>query len=283
MYLFMIFYFPDLTIKARISSNVIKQLNGRGKYKNSWKDEKVKDEYAEMFNEEWAGEEKDFLQQKSTPEEVTLDNGAKTNKIACDLCHKEFIHKKFLYIHKYCTHVGKKYHCNKCGESFSKKRPLIEHKVNCFDEKHLCHKCGKTFATKNERNLHMKCVHAKLRPYSSVHKGNKPFHCELCPAKFARNSGLLKHCQSVHPPDVYLQVNDLFKNQKNNGKLEKLQCNVCQETFTNRKHLILHLSMHQNTKAKKNSSKSYMCEICDKSFATMALLSIHQTLHDFSK
>ena len=81
---------------------MIKQLNGRGKYKNSWKDEKVKDEYAEMFNEEWAGEEKDFLQQKLAPEEETPDNGAKTNKIACDLCHKEFIHKKFLYILSLC-------------------------------------------------------------------------------------------------------------------------------------------------------------------------------------
>lgn len=90
----------------------------------------------------------------------------------CAVCNAAFVSQKKLYIHRGENQKCKVEHkCEVCGKIFNKKASLKRHEGAHSDETpHECKECGKKF--KFPQNL--------LRHDKIVHKGLKPFKCDIC-------------------------------------------------------------------------------------------------------
>lgn len=106
-----------------------------------------------------------------------------------------------------------------------------------------CDECGKSFKLKES-----------LKSHQRKHTGEKPYICNVCNKKFARNSGLLYHLKHVH------------MGIKAHG------CDICGRTFAMKAAMEDHRRIH-------TGERPYVCHSCGKSFKTKASLYIHSRTH----
>lgn len=106
-----------------------------------------------------------------------------------------------------------------------------------------CDECGKGFKLKES-----------LKSHQRKHTGEKPYICNVCNKKFARNSGLLYHLKHVH------------MGIKAHG------CDICGRTFAMKAAMEDHHRIH-------TGERPYVCHSCGKSFKTRASLYIHSRTH----
>lgn len=106
-----------------------------------------------------------------------------------------------------------------------------------------CDECGKGFKLKES-----------LKSHQRKHTGEKPYICNVCNKKFARNSGLLYHLKHVH------------MGIKAHG------CDICGRTFAMKAAMEDHRRIH-------TGERPYVCHSCGKSFKTRASLYIHSRTH----
>lgn len=94
-------------------------------------------------------------------------------KITCKLCQEEFTKRLFLRHHIKTRHSDVEYLCQLCGEQFTADKELIEHRKTVHNRGyHQCELCDKVLSTKG-----------MLEGHYLVHKGIKPFSCDICVPK----------------------------------------------------------------------------------------------------
>ena len=94
-------------------------------------------------------------------------------------------------------------------------------------------------------------------------EGNQVFPCTYCPKKFAGEEYLELHNKSKHPKMVKELSND--KKIKILSR-QKINCNLCDKTFTNPSSLKLHKNIH---------TKPYKCFKCEKGFSQSGNMRTH--------
>lgn len=89
------------------------------------------------------------------------------------------------------------------------------------------------------------------------HIDSKPYTCEKCWKKFARNRTLQAH---------------LIKHE--NDKSIPYVCDICLKKFRSKNALLIHKQSH---------ASHYVCKICFKSFTELTSLIQHKKIHEYEK
>ncbi len=148
----------------------------------------------------------------------------------CDECSLRFHKEANLKEHYQRTHTQeKRYKCDACGESFSKKIDLSRHmRTHTGETLHQCHLCERSCSTKNNLKKHIQQVHTNQRPYKchvcgkgfiannvleqhlKSHEKGTIFYCPVCPTtEFRRGDYFAEHMSKYHPdhPGHQLSMN----------------------------------------------------------------------------
>ncbi|XP_067320058.1 zinc finger protein 845-like [Anolis sagrei] len=173
--------------------------------------------------------------------------------------------------HDRCQEGEGPYGCSKCGEGFSEKSLLLEHRKSHVREKRFsCSLCEKRFSQKVYLTAHIrthtgekpyKCLEcgksftsrAYLKVHRRLHTGERPFPCPECGESFIDKHTLSNH-KVVHMGE------------------KKYLCTVCEKRFTSKGNLMTHMKIH-------TGEKPYKCLDCGKSFTRRAYLKVHKRLH----
>ncbi|TRY68552.1 hypothetical protein TCAL_11018 [Tigriopus californicus] len=171
------------------------------------------------------------LGNKCSDTEETKHTVAK--RFPCSTCQKPFNTRWALNRHM-LTHnkslSRKMYLCQTCGQSFDRYDPYYHHKLRHAPTQDLptCSTCEKPFANAASLRNHMKGVHgegdnqsfdcpicgkvftykANLKVHTYQHKGEKPFLCEICQARFLRREQLQNH-QKIHERQDFDSIDEL--------------------------------------------------------------------------
>ncbi|XP_056633672.1 zinc finger protein OZF-like [Diorhabda sublineata] len=162
---------------------------------------------------------------------------------------------------------------------------------------HECKMCLKMF--KHSPNLR--------RHINIVHKGIKPFKCEVCSKEFATFSRITEHirihtgerpyvcnyCGSSFKKYSTYYAHDMRHKIKNgerpkNEKSPKsyprkreenpseLSCGVCLKVYSSKQALMVHMQIH-------SGEKTFLCTICGKEFMRKGHLQVHSRIHTGEK
>lgn len=146
------------------------------------------------------------------------------------------------------TSVGSGHERDKCGQRLANESTLkSDLVVHTSKEQHICNLCHHEFATWLEFVAH-KCTRS----------GEKPYACELCPARFSHRKGMDKH-RRLHASGV-----DLYN------------CPKCGMAFRHMKILQRHLVAH-------DGAKPHVCHLCPASFRMKYNLQDHLLQHTVEK
>lgn len=199
----------------------------------------------------------------------------------CEVCGKGFQHRSRYILHKN-LHKGMKYECGTCQKQFNSKENLelhhktLEHtgevvieappevKKEELSEINLnCEKCDKEFSTKEEYELHLQ----------SVHEGEKPFKCHICPMTFPYQSSLRYHITSQHDSANAEQASGTATSEvKPDGK-GGYECDICGKVLNHPSSVLYH------KEAEHNDGRRFVCSKCGKGFKHKQLLQRHQLVH----
>ena len=137
--------------------------------------------------------------------------------------------------------------CKHCDAVFKKKTLLNQHNYKVheiqLDTEYTCTQCGVSCA-----NL------PGLKAHTRAHLAKK-FLCASCNKSFLILSQLKDHVD------------------KGACMVENRKCNVCGKVFSAKRHLELHMRLH-------NNEKPHVCNICNKSFTQSRSLKEHMLTHE---
>ncbi|XP_063633400.1 zinc finger protein 726-like [Cydia splendana] len=210
--------------------------------------------------------------------------------------------------------IDLKLECHDCGNFFKSKCKLRVHwkKVH-LPEALICSICKRMFKSFKAFNRHLKSnrqscktaaevriegmgknriFHCKECNYKSkrikdiqshlvIHTGDRPYHCDKCPAKFTQQSSLQCHQEGSHKlykVEITCQYCGKFVRGRSNVYRHlkthtdnQHQCQVCSKILQSKKSLATHMQRHSGV-------KQYTCEVCAKSFYTGAELCNHKRM-----
>lgn len=143
----------------------------------------------------------------------------------CGQCGRQFGQKSHLNIHVEGVHEKKRFQCEDCGDSLSR-RALPEHKKAKHEgRRFICDQCDLVFTQKGNLHSHKKHKHGGVR-----------YYCSQCGLNFGHPTTLTLHIKVQHDG-------------------EKFVCDVCEKTFNSKRALKFHGdAKHENI--------SYQCDIC---------------------
>lgn len=120
-------------------------------------------------------------------------SSATAKTFPCLMCGKVFKFKSLLASHSLIHSEVRPYGCDFCSRSFRRLSHLKRHRevVHANGERppqtFVCHICGKD----------KKC-RSQLARHVIIHTGERPYACDLCPARFNRSGNLKQHRKRVH-------------------------------------------------------------------------------------
>lgn len=117
----------------------------------------------------------------------------RSDALVCPLCGKAFRFRSLLASHALVHSGARPFSCDLCSRSFRRISHLKRHRavVHANGERppksFICHFCGKD----------KKC-RSQLARHVIIHTGERPFACDLCPARFNRSGNLKQHRKRMH-------------------------------------------------------------------------------------
>ena len=199
----------------------------------------------------------------------------KPKPFSCDLCGETFSRRSSMVQHKR-MHTGEKPHrCEICLKSFTRPYTLQKHQCSHTGEKPFsCDLCGRKFSRSST-----------LVEHKRTHAGEKPFQCDICQEYFSRRSTLHQH-QRTHSGEKPYVCNTCGKRFTRRYTLEKhakdhtgealYNCNVCGLRFARPYALQKHQRSH-------SGEKQYTCDVCGENFSRRSNLHVHQRTHTGEK
>ncbi|CAG7734516.1 unnamed protein product [Allacma fusca] len=205
--------------------------------------------------------------------------------------------------------VKKRSPCQLCGHIYSTQNILDYHMVHVHENPHPKSKTMKTKPRKEYVDTVSKLINRKsdgkdslevdsetlLRNYKELEEDEWPedeveaeviaarrdavgisLTCDSCGISFAKKFHLREHIHEVHPDNTGYTCEDcgrkfMYKNMQH--VCEKIQCNICGETFGTRglksKHMLVHPEF-----------RPFKCELCPKEFQKREYLTIHMRVHN---
>ncbi|XP_078538973.1 uncharacterized protein LOC144823904 [Lissotriton helveticus] len=158
------------------------------------------------------------------------------------------------------------YACAECKKTFTGKTHLLQHKQTHTDRYPY---------TEHEMRFADKATHEK------THKGERPFHCNICEKSFTQKGNLLQH-QSVHTGEKpyhcnvcskpFSQKANLVRHQRTHTEEQPYHCIECSKHFSQKASLVLHQRTH-------TGERPFHCTMCSKRFSRKATLVQHQSVH----
>ncbi|XP_065805088.1 zinc finger protein 436 [Labrus bergylta] len=111
----------------------------------------------------------------------------------CPVCAKVFKFRSLLASHSLVHSEERPYACDFCSRSFRRHSHLKRHRHVVHangarpPQSFVCHICGKD----------KKC-RSQLARHVIIHTGERPYTCDLCPARFNRSGNLQQHRKRMH-------------------------------------------------------------------------------------
>ncbi|KAM6971551.1 zinc finger Y-chromosomal protein 1-like, partial [Tautogolabrus adspersus] len=111
----------------------------------------------------------------------------------CPVCGKVFRFRSLLASHSLIHSEVRPYSCDFCSRSFRRLSHLKRHREVVHangarpSQSFVCHICGKD----------KKC-RSQLARHVIIHTGERPYACDLCPARFNRSGNLQQHRKRMH-------------------------------------------------------------------------------------
>lgn len=249
----------------------------------------------------------DFVQKDNTPTNwpVTESSGRSTE---CSTCGKVFANYPNLRRHIRSAHSGvDKYSCFKCSKTFTNENEWNDHTDKAHKEStvlsHRCGYCKKRFESREAVEMHHRNAHGITEDCMA---------CDICGKEFGNETSLKIHrghhfrrdsrlsiTNMPHPMDqVQVEINDeppsvikspskarkSFSNgssPKNSNNSGNLQCQVCDDRFTDVQDLRKHLwDVHcAKNKPEKSFTGDLQCELCTNIFPDQKTLEEHMKWH----
>ncbi|XP_060060833.1 zinc finger protein 445 isoform X1 [Erinaceus europaeus] len=186
----------------------------------------------------------------------------------CQECGKSFTRKRSLLDHNGIHSGEKRYKCDQCGKSFDRKYRLVNHqRIHTQERPFKCQWCGKDFIGRHTLNIHEK---KHFRAQSERSLAESPSSQD--PGASAGASG----ASGEKPPEGCEEA------RARSHKLRGLQgaplgkkchrCSTCGKTFKKRSHLLSHRRFH-------TGERPFKCRDCGKTFGWSSNLTRHMKNH----
>ncbi|XP_028133387.1 zinc finger protein 226-like [Diabrotica virgifera virgifera] len=192
----------------------------------------------------------------------------------------------------------KMFKCNNCDKTFAKKHNLNQHlkahsKLTVYD----CKICLKRFQRISSLRRHDKIVHKGIKPFKCeicnkefatplrkqehlrIHTGERPYVCNICGFTFKKYSTYYAHDirhkikRGEIPKSTKIPKKYPTKPPKNKKDLE---CEFCQKSFSSKQAVSVHKQIHFG-------EKCFLCTECGKSFMRKNHLEVHVRIHTGEK
>ncbi|CAL8131567.1 unnamed protein product [Orchesella dallaii] len=261
----------------------------------------------------------------------------------CVFCNKLFSGSTKLQEHIIVIHTKERpFKCNTCERLFPLEKHLKQHSRIHSDKTYYdCPHCDKKFKQNASLYYHLKQFHlggaaamkkvccsvcntmvtanGLRRHIQSKHTGERPFQCDICKLKFARQDQLKCHSR-VHSDKTYYNCSECGETFKFLATLNlhieqahtseenrrKFHCTHCKESFVSKNKLETHKSqahgiqrsmnfeclfcgkkMHSSTSLENHyrmhlREKPFICKICGSSFDQRSNFNSHMNIHDES-
>lgn len=215
----------------------------------------------------------------------------------CVFCARKFTHKVQLTVHQR-LHRGEAFKCEFCNKQFLQKILLYCHIRGVHFE--LLRQQDKNTGELNELFEGVKTyecykcryskLYSKVKSHMKVCKVKSNFvDCSKCIQRFCTKQLLKNHYIRVHAPDQYVPaikreyecyicrytVNGLnypqLKGHLKNAHPVKIQCDVCNATFSALSQLKVHKLCH--------GERILQCKLCPKKFRTDFAIRLHEKVH----
>lgn len=106
----------------------------------------------------------------------------------------------------------------------------------------------------------------------TIHDGDKPYKCQLCPMTFPYQSSLRYHITSQHDASKSEPASGTNSEIKSDGKGGYV-CDICGKVLNHPSSVLYH------KEAEHNDGRRFVCSKCGKAFKHKQLLQRHQLVH----
>ncbi|BFF89785.1 zinc finger protein 664 [Drosophila madeirensis] len=170
--------------------------------------------------------------------------------------------------------------CDLCIKQFQHKRNLEEH-MKVHTNSHICPTCEQRFLFKTDLDLHI-----------SVHSSERPYQCPLCMKSFATSQNITNHkclleedrpfkcphCPKAFVHNYYLKEHMFSHTEDESNKLPTgpHKCTHCSVRFHNKSALKVHTLAH-------TGERPHNCPFCSSTFRSKQTLKVHTRMHTGEK